>query len=71
MSTSGDPQLDIDEQWCRSRQAFVAQRGVDGSAARTSAAEAGAAGWVLYWSSLVTAEGSQKTGVPGRERQLR
>jgi hypothetical protein len=32
----------------RSRQAFVAQRCVDASAARTSAAEAGAAGWVQY-----------------------
>ena len=39
----------------RSRQAFVAQRRADASAAPTSAAEAGAAGWVLYWSSLVTA----------------
>jgi hypothetical protein len=38
----------------RSRQAFVAQRRADASAAPTSAAEAGAAGWVLYWSSLVT-----------------
>ena len=36
----------------RIRQAFVAQRRADASA---SAAEAGAAGWVLYWSSLVTA----------------
>jgi hypothetical protein len=35
-------------------QAFVAQRCADTSAARTSAAEAGAAGWVQYWSSLVT-----------------
>jgi hypothetical protein len=39
----------------RSRQAFVTQRRADASAAPTSAAEAGAAGWVLYWSSLVTA----------------
>src|SRR6478672_7737197 len=39
----------------RGRQAFVAQRRADASAAPTSAAEAGAAGWVLYWSSLVTA----------------
>jgi hypothetical protein len=38
-----------------SRQAFVAQRRADASAAPTSVAEAGAAGWVLYWSSLVTA----------------
>lgn len=39
----------------RKGQAFVAQRCADTSAARTSAAEAGAAGWVQYWSSLVTA----------------
>ena len=38
----------------RKGQAFVAQRCADTSAARTSAAEAGAAGWVQYWSSLVT-----------------
>jgi hypothetical protein len=37
------------------RRTFVTQRRADASAALTSAAEAGAAGWVLYWSSLVTA----------------
>ena len=40
---------------CYKVTAFVAQRRADASAARTSAAEAGAAGWVLYWSSLVSA----------------
>ena len=39
----------------RRRHAFVGQRRADASAARTSAAEAGAAGWLRYRSSLVTA----------------
>lgn len=39
----------------RSRQAFVAQRRADASAAPISAAEAGAAGWFRYWSFLVAA----------------
>ena len=39
----------------RSREAFMPQRCADASAAPTSAAEAGAAGWVLYWASFVTA----------------
>src|SRR5580693_7198920 len=46
------------------------QRCADASAARTSATEAGAAGWVQYWSSLVTTYGAQKAGVPTCERQL-